>query len=247
MERVALITGAGGPMGRAISKRFFDEKVNVVLTDISEKRLDQTVEALGEDANQILAIRGNMLDLYDVKRVTEAAYEHFGHIDILINVVGGIRAKKMDESILDMNYKRWTETFDLNVKGSVLAIQQVVPQMLERKHGKIVNISSINFAGEAMFADYGAAKAAVASFTKTAAIEFSPYINVNCIAPALIETSVLDRMDEKMLNKYRERTLLKRFGKAEDIANAAYFLASDQADYITGEILSVSGGVTPHL
>lgn len=153
----------------------------------------------------------------------------------------------MDQSLLEIDDERWSQTMDLNIKGGIHCIKLVAPQMIENKYGKIINISSINFAGEPGYADYGAAKAAVASFTKTAAMELGPYINVNCIAPAVIQTSVLDRLDQETIESYKNRTLLKRLGRPEDIANAALFLASNQSDYITGEILAVSGGISPHL
>jgi NAD(P)-dependent dehydrogenase (short-subunit alcohol dehydrogenase family) len=119
--------------------------------------------------------------------------------------------------------------------------------MLERRYGKIVNVSSINFAGEVGSSDYSAAKAAVASLTRTMAIELAPHINVNCIAPGIIRTSVIDRMSPDVRAHYENKPLLKRLGEARDIANAALFLCSDESSYITGQILAVSGGIWPAL
>ena len=119
--------------------------------------------------------------------------------------------------------------------------------MVERQYGKIVNISSINFAGEAGSADYGAAKAAVASITRTLAAELAPHVNVNCIAPGMINTRVVEMMGPQVVQQYCDRSLLKRLGEPVDIANAALFLASDESNYITGQILSVSGGIWPAL
>ena len=248
-NKVAMITGAGGPMGRAIAKRFYDEGAKLVLTDISENRLLQTIEILTEENNNrdITYSRSNVLDYEEIKTVVEKGINKYKKIDILVNVVGGIKSKKMDQSILEIDEERWSQTMDLNIKGGINCIKLIAPTMIENKYGKIINISSINFAGEPGYADYGAAKAAVASFTKTAAMELGPFINVNCIAPAVIQTSVLDRMNKNTLDYYRNKTLLKRLGKPEDIANAALFLASNQSDYITGEIIAVSGGISPHL
>ena len=248
-NKVAMITGAGGPMGRAIAKRFYDEGAKLVLTDISENRLLQTIEILTEENNNrdITYWRSNVLDYEEIKTVVEKGINKYKKIDILVNVVGGIKSKKMDQSILEIDEERWSQTMDLNIKGGINCIKLIAPTMIENKYGKIINISSINFAGEPGYADYGAAKAAVASFTKTAAMELGPFINVNCIAPAVIQTSVLDRMNKNTLDYYRNKTLLKRLGKPEDIANAALFLASNQSDYITGEIIAVSGGISPHL
>ena len=119
--------------------------------------------------------------------------------------------------------------------------------MLENNYGKILNISSINFAGEAGSADYGAAKAGVASLTRTLAAELAPSINVNAIAPGIIRTRALAMLGPENAKKYRERSLLKRLGEPTDIANTALFLCSDEGAYITGEILPVSGGIWPAL
>ncbi|QKY69632.1 SDR family NAD(P)-dependent oxidoreductase [Lentibacillus sp. CBA3610] len=249
-SKVVMITGAGGPMGKAIAKRFYEEDAKLVLTDISENRLLQTIDMLTDENGSnknIFYLRSDVLNKKEIKEVVNKAIGIYKKIDILVNIVGGIRAKKMDQPILEMENERWDQTMDLNLKGGINCIKLIAPQMIESESGKIINISSINFAGEPGYADYGAAKAAVASFTKTAAMELGPYINVNCIAPAVIQTSVLDRMDKETLDYYRDRTLLKRLGKPEDVANTALFLASNQSDYITGEIIAVSGGVSPHL
>ena len=171
----------------------------------------------------------------------------FGRIDLLVNIVGGIRAKTMFEPLVGMSETRWDDTMALNLKPNLHLSQMVIPGMLERRYGKIVNISSINFAGEVGSADYSAAKAAVASLTRTMAIELAPHINVNCIAPGIIRTSVIDRMTPDVRAHYEQKPLLKRLGEASDIANAALFLCSDESSYITGQILAVSGGIWPAL
>jgi NAD(P)-dependent dehydrogenase (short-subunit alcohol dehydrogenase family) len=149
--------------------------------------------------------------------------------------------------MVTMTEERWDATFALNTKGILHLTKLLAPIMVERQYGKIVNISSINFAGEMGNADYGAAKAAVASLTRTMAIEFAPHVNVNCIAPGTIRTSVLQRMSADELAFYAAKPLLKRLGEPADVANACLFLASDEASYITGEILAVSGGIWPAL
>ena len=170
-----------------------------------------------------------------------------GQVDIVINIVGGIKAKVLFEPMVTMTEERWDATFALNTKGILHLTKLLAPIMVERQYGKIVNISSITFAGEMGNADYGAAKAAVASLTRTMAIEFAPHVNVNCIAPGTIRTSVLQRMSADELAFYAAKPLLKRLGEPADVANACLFLASDEASYITGEILAVSGGIWPAL
>ncbi|WP_338472665.1 SDR family NAD(P)-dependent oxidoreductase [Niallia sp. XMNu-256] len=248
-DKVAFVTGAGGPMGEAIALRFAEEGAKLVITDISENRLNRTREKLLEllDADRLVAIRASVLDFDEVKEVVEEANKKFDKIDILVNVVGGIRDTTMIKSLFEIDGERWDQTMELNLKGTLHCTKLVAPIMLQQGYGKMINISTIHFEGEKGYADYGAAKAGVASFTKTAAKELSPTINVNCIAPGLIQTSIVDRMDSDTLEEYRRKTLLGRLGDPKDIANAALFLASDESAYITGHIMPVSGGIWPHL
>lgn len=249
-DKVALITGAGGPMGRAVAERFAEEGAALVITDISGNRLNEaraTIESgLGPGAG-IVAERADVTRGDEARRVAEAGLARFGRVDLLVNVVGGIKAKTLFEPILAMSEARWDDTFNLNLKASFHLVKLLAPGMLERRYGKIVNVASINFAGELGSADYGAAKAAVASLTRTLAMELAPHVNVNCIAPGTIRTSVLQRMPADELQRYADKPLLKRLGEPRDIANAALFLASDESSYVTGEILAVSGGVWPAL
>lgn len=248
-DKIAFVTGAGGPMGEAIALRFAEEGAKLVITDISKNRLNQTREKLLEymDADRVVAIRASVLDFDEVKEVVKEANKKFNKIDILVNVVGGIRDTTMIKSLFEIDGERWDQTMELNLKGTFNCTKLVAPIMLQHGYGKIINISTIHFDGEKGYADYGAAKAGVASFTKTAAKELSPSINVNCIAPGLIQTSIVDRMDSDTLEEYRSKTLLGRLGDPQDIANAALFLASDESAYITGHIMPVSGGIWPHL
>ena len=245
-NRVAMITGAGGPMGQAIALRFAEEGASLVLTDISANRLKQTEEMV-TNLTEVIAIRSNVLDFTEIQEVVQAGQEQFQSIDILINVVGGVRSEKMNQPIMEMDVDRWDDTWKLNLKGTVNCIKLVANQMITKQYGKIVNISSIHLAGAKGFSDYGAAKAGVASLTKSAAMELSPYINVNCIAPGVIQTSVIDRMDPEELQDYKNQTILGRLGEPIDIANTALFLSSDESRYITGQIIAVAGGMSPHL
>jgi 3-oxoacyl-[acyl-carrier protein] reductase len=249
-QRTALISGAGGPMGLAIARRFAEEGASLILTDISGNRLTAAVEAVGATLTpgaKLSSTRANVLVREEAAAVVAAGIGEAGHVDILVNVVGGIRSASMFESFLEMTEERWNATFELNLKGTFHLVQLVAPAMLERKQGKIINLSSIIFAGVAGNADYGAAKAAVASMTKSLAMEFAPSINVNCIAPATINTSVIERLSEEQKSEWRGKTLLKRFGEPDDVAHAALYLASEESAYVTGEVLAVSGGIWPAL
>lgn len=242
---VALITGAG-PMGAAIAQRFAAEGASLVLTDISGARLGATTDTL-RHKTKVVAHRADVTVREEALAVAEAGLAAFGRVDILCNLVGGVRDATLYQPLLTMSEKRWDETFSINLKASLHLIQRIAPGMVERGSGKILNVSSVNYAGEAGSSDYGAAKAAVASMTRSLAIELAPAVNVNCLVPGLIETRAVEKLDEAQKESYRARSLLKRLGRPEDIANAAVFLCSREADYITGHLLPVSGGMMASL
>ncbi|MCH9674764.1 MAG: SDR family oxidoreductase [Gammaproteobacteria bacterium] len=251
-NRVALVSGAGGPMGMAVAKRFASEGARLVVSDISQSRLDEGVAAIADAAGtaaNVVGLRADVSDRAQADAVVAAGRAEFGHIDLLINIVGGWRGRDFDgpANVTEMSEARFDSTLSLNLKPNFYFVQSLAPSMLKREYGKIVNISSINFAGEPGAADYGAAKAAVASLTRTLAMELAPHINVNCIAPGIINTRVVGMLGPELAEEYRQRSLLKRLGEPIDIANAALFLASDESSYITGQVLAVSGGIWPAL
>ena len=252
--RVALVSGAGGPMGRAIAVTLAAQGARLLLTDISGSRLDATVKLLEAAAiaaagieGGVLAVRANAMDRGEAAAVVEAGLARFGQIDILVNVVGGVRGSNLYTPFLQLDEAQWDDTLALNLKPGFHLIQLVAPLMLKRGSGKIVNVSSVVFAGEAGQADYAAAKAAVASLTRSLAQEFAPHIHVNCIAPGIIRTSVVERLAEKELQGFLDRSLLRRLGRPEEIADVVAFLSSDESSFMTGEILAVSGGNHPSL
>jgi NAD(P)-dependent dehydrogenase (short-subunit alcohol dehydrogenase family) len=243
--KIALVTGAG-PMGGAIARRFAEEGASLVLTDISGSRLGSVVDLLSSKT-RLVAHRADVAIREEALAVAEAGLTEFGQIDSLCNIVGGVRDATLYRPILTMSEKRWDDTFAINLKGSLCLVQRIAPGMIERGLGKILNVSSINYSGEADAGDYGAAKVAVASLTRTMAIEFAPMVNVNCPVPGGIETRAMQKLDEEMKEGYRTRNLLKRLGRPEDIANAALFLCGSESDYIAGHLLPVSGGVVASL
>lgn len=248
--KVALVTGAGGPMGRAVATRFTEEGASLVIGDISGTRLGEAEAAIRNEMKsdgKLVALRGDVTIEEDAQALGQLGLDTFGRVDLLVNIVGGIRAKTMFEPMLQMDTARWDETMALNLRPNLYLTQMLAPGMVERRSGSIVNVSSIAFAGEPGNADYSAAKAAVASLTRTMAMELAPHIRVNCIMPGLIRTSAIARMSPDKRAYYEEKPLLKRLGEPRDIANAALFLCSDEASYITGQILAVSGGVWPSL
>lgn len=232
-------------MGAAISSRFAAEGAQLGIVDISGARLNSVMQELTEayPETSIEAVRANAIVESEARAAANNVHERFGRIDILVNVVGGIRGAPLTAPFLGMSEERLDSTFDLNLKALFWMVQAVAPGMRDRGCGTILNLSSVTYAGDRDQPEYAAAKAAVASMTRSLAMELAPSVTVNCIAPGLIQTSVIDRAAPDLVSKYTERSLLKRLGQPDDIASAALFLSSSEADFITGAILPVSGGI----
>jgi len=248
--KVALVTGAGGPMGRAIAKCMGQEGATLVINDISGSRLAEAsaeIEAVFGEGQSHLALRGNVTVADEAADLARAALDKFSRVDVLVNVVGGIHDKIFYRPFLDIDDERWAGTFAVNLNATRYLTRALAPQMLANQYGRIVNIASIDFAGEVGHADYSASKAALVSLSKVMALEFAPHVTVNVIAPGIINTRAAIAMGETKLDELRSRNLMKRLGEPDEIAAAALFLGSDESSFITGEVLSVSGGIWPSL
>ena len=232
-------------MGQAIALRLASEGVHLVLCDISGSRLKIAAEAL--HGVRVVAHRADVTRRDEALAAVALGVETFGHIDILVNVVGGIKSPRLYTPFLELSEAQWDSTFALNLKPTFHLIQAVAQAMLDRRYGKIVNISSVVYGGEGGQADYAGAKAAVASLTRSLAEEFAPHLNVNCVAPGIIQTTVVERLSEAEMQGFLNKSLMKRLGLASEIADTVAFLSSDDASFITGEIFAVSGGNHPHL
>ena len=249
-DRVALVTGAGGPMGRAVAAKVATEGAHVAIADISAKRLQEGEAEIASKAPpgaRVVGLRADVTAKAEADALADLALREFGKVDILINVVGGIKSTSLYTPFLELPEERWDATFALNLKPGFHLIKRLAPGMLARRYGKIVNVASVVLGGEAGQADYASAKAAVAALTRSLAEEFAPHVNVNCIAPGLIDTSVVRRLPEDELRKFVGKSALKRLGRPEEIADVAVWLASDESSFLTGEIIAVSGGNHPAL
>ncbi|MFP1644735.1 SDR family NAD(P)-dependent oxidoreductase [Pontitalea aquivivens] len=247
---VALVTGAGGPMGRAVAERLVADGIaGLVLTDISGTRLAQTAADLADKIgpDRIVTQRADVTLAPEARAVAEAGLVAFGRVDLLINLVGGIRSPRLYTPFLEMEETQWRQTFDLNLMGGFHLMQMLVPGMIARGFGRVVNTASIVFGGESGQADYAAAKAAVASVTRSLAAEFTPHVTVNCVAPGLTRTSITQNIPAVDVARLTGAAFNPRMAEPEEIAAAVSFLLREESRFVTGEIIAVSGGFHPHL
>lgn len=240
--KTAVVTGASRGIGKAIALKLAEKGVNVVLNYNSSieavKSVVEEIEALGVKA---LAVQGDVSKFDDAEKIVKAAVESFGSLDILINNAGITK----DGLLLRMKEEDFDRVININLKGTFNCTKHASSVMFKQKAGKIINISSvIGVIGNAGQANYAAAKAGIIGFTKSCAKEFAARgITVNAIAPGFIQTDMTEVLSDKVKEGILTNIPLKALGKAEDIANAVVFLASDEASYITGQVLNVDGGM----
>jgi 3-oxoacyl-[acyl-carrier protein] reductase len=239
-DKKAIVTGAGQGIGRSISLKMAQEGADVVIAEMNADTGAQTakeVEALGRRA---LFISVNVVNPKQVQGMRDQVLKAWKRIDILVNNAGFDRPG----SLLKVKEEDWDAVLGVHLKGTLNCIQAVAPHMIENSYGKILNLSSVwGKRGAVSEISYSSAKAGIIGLTKSVARELGRYqINVNAILPGLILTPTIAKMAEKYQNMIIENTPLKRMGKPEEVANVAAFLASDEASFMTGALVEVSGG-----
>jgi len=247
--RVALVTGAGGGIGRAICSRFVEEGINVIAADIDEGSLRSLSQSMGSGRGAY-PVRLDVTDFAAVQKAVEDAVSRFGCVDILVNNAGWDTAKPFVETAPDF----WDKVIAINLKGPLNLHHAVLPHMMRTGQGKIINIASdagrVGSSGEAV---YSACKGGLISFTKTIARECAARnIVVNAVCPGPTDTPLLlsvagdGEYGKQIFDRLRKAIPLKRLGQPADLPGIVAFLASDDANFITGQTISVSGGLTMH-
>lgn len=240
MKKTVLITGASRGIGKATALKFKDEYNVIVNYNKSEKEAKSLVEAIKTEGSSAICIKADISNFEEVKEMISKSTEVFGSIDCLINNAG-VSSYSLFQ---DISVEEWHKAFRINVDGAFYTSKLVLPQMISKKSGVILNVSSIwGICGASTEVHYSTTKGAVNAMTKALAKELAPSnIRVNAVAPGPIKTDMvcLCKEDEDCL---MEEIPMGRYGKPEEIAELLYFLASDKAEYITGQIISPNGGM----
>ncbi len=237
-DKIAIVTGGAAGIGAAIAKKFIENDAVVIVVDVDEELGKATTISMGAKAHFYYI---NIADEQSVNETIEKIANNFAKIDILVNNAGVTN----DRLLVRMTKDDWDKVININLTGTFLVTKAVVKYMMKQRFGKIINIASvIGLIGNVGQANYAASKAGIIGFTKSCAKEFaSRNIIVNAIAPGFIETRMTEKLPEEIKQTYFKLIPLGRFGKPEDVANLALFLASDQADYITGQVIAIDGGM----
>jgi len=240
--KTALVTGSGRGLGKAIALKLAQMGANIVLNDIeTSDSVDATAKEFIDAGYNVLVVKGDVRNVEDVENMMKKILEVFGRLDILVNNAGITR----DTLILKMTEKDWEDVIGINLTGAFNCTRAAAKIMVKQRSGKIINISSVaGVMGNPGQANYSASKAGLIGLTKSVAKELaSRNITCNAVAPGLIMSKMTEVLPDKVKESYLNSIPLKRFGTPEDVANVVGFLASDDANYITGQVIHIDGGL----
>jgi 3-oxoacyl-[acyl-carrier protein] reductase len=242
-DKVSIVTGASRGIGRGIAKMFAEEGAKVVINyNTSKNEASSLAEEIKKMGRDVLLVQADVSKADQVKNMVRNTLERFGRIDVLVNNAGTLIPAR---SFLESTEEGWDTTLDVNLKGAYLCCKEVAPIMLKQKKGKIINISSISGLYEKSgmgYVDYVSSKAGMIGLTRALAVHLGPAINVNSIAPGTVETEIVAALPADVKQQMKDEALVKRLGTPQDMAYAAVYLASDESDFVTGEVVTVSGG-----
>jgi NAD(P)-dependent dehydrogenase (short-subunit alcohol dehydrogenase family) len=239
--RVVLVTGAGSGIGEATARRFAAEGAVVVVNDVDGDRARGVATAIEKEGGKASAVPANVTRRDEVERVVAGIVAEHGRLDVLINNAGINR----DAMSHKMTEEQWDQVLTVNLKGTFLCAQAALPRMRERGWGRVVNTSSIGSLGNIGQANYAASKAGVIGLTKTLALEYAKYgVTVNCVAPGAVMTPMLAGVPDQIREKITAGIPVGRIAEPREIAAVHAFLASDEATFITGQVIFVDGGMS---
>jgi len=242
MNKTAIITGASGGLGSSIARLLNKNNYNLVLNYNKNKvPIDDLIDNFENKETKNLIVQGDVSVFSDAKNLIEKSYKSFDKIDLLVNNAGITK----DKLLPLMSEEDFRKVIDVNLNGTFNCIRHISKKMIRQKEGKIINISSvIGLTGNIGQSNYAASKAGVIGLTKSVAKELArKNITCNVITPGFIETEMTDILNEKQISNIKNKIPLRRLGSPEDVANLILFLASENANYITGQVISVDGGL----
>ena len=242
MDKVAMITGATRGIGKQIALTLANEGYNIVLNYRTENdELKQLKNEIESKKIKCLTVQGDVTNFEDCKQMIESAIEEFGKVDVLVNNAG----INKDMLLARMKEEDFKQVIDVNLVGTFNMTKNVISYMMKARNGRIINISSVvGIAGNAGQTNYSASKAGIIGFTKSLAKEVaSRNILVNAVAPGFIETNMTEVLKQEVKDEIAKNIPLKRMGTPQDVANVVKFLASEDSSYITGQVISVDGGM----
>ncbi|MFC1504544.1 3-oxoacyl-[acyl-carrier-protein] reductase [Spirochaetota bacterium] len=240
--KAAIITGSAKGIGFNIALKLSEYGCNIVISDILEDEAKKAAEQIKSKGVEAVSVKCDVSKADDVKNLVETATQAFEQIHILVNNAGITR----DTLLLRMDEKDWDLVMNINLKGTFLVTKEVVAKaMRKKKYGKIINIASVvGIMGNTGQANYSASKGGIIAFTKTIAREYAKSgIYSNAVAPGFIDTDMTRQLKDEVRDFYKNLIPMDKFGSVEDVANAVLFLASPLSDYITGQVISVNGGM----
>ncbi len=240
-NQVAVVTGSGRGIGRAIAEKLMAHGAKIVISDINEELCKQTADELTSQGGEVLGAPCNVTDSQSIEKMVEEVNSKWGRIDILVNNAGITR----DSLIMRMSEDQWQAVIDTNLTSAFKVSKAVLKLMSKQKYGRIVNIASTSGVhGNFGQVNYASAKSGLIGFTKTVALEYaSRNITSNAVAPGFIDTAMTQALSEDVIKKILDRVPSGRMGTTDDIANAVWFFSLPSSSYVTGQVLEVSGGL----